>query len=143
MHGSTGNFRFKALGLSGLVCLGSVHPIPIPCLHSINKLIFSFLWSGKTEMINQATLFLPGDRGGLGITDLEIKLPALQLKWLQSITSPLTEEKWIFLARYWIGRKLNKVHPLWSFLRANNTTHFDLLTPPPPPRNSTSYCQNS
>ena len=101
---------------------------------SINKLIFKFLWSGKTQTINRATLFLPKDRGDLGITDLEIRLPALQLKRLQSITSPLIEEKWIYFARYWIGRKLSKVHPSWSFLGANNTPHFDLLKPSPLPK---------
>ena len=31
----------KTLGLSGLVYLGSVQPIPLPYLQSINKLIFS------------------------------------------------------------------------------------------------------
>ena len=51
------------------------------------------------------------DKGGLGITDLEIKLSALHLKRLQSITSLLIEEKWVYFARYWIGRKLSKVHP--------------------------------
>ena len=75
-------------GLSSLVYLGSVQPIPITCLQSINTLIFKCLWSGKTVAINRATLFLSKDRGGLGITDLEIKLPARQLKWLKSTTSP-------------------------------------------------------
>ena len=75
-------------------------------------------------------MVLPKDRGGLGITDLEIKLPALQLKWLQSITSPLIEEKWVYFTCYWIGRKLSRVHPSWSFLGANNKPHFDLLTTP-------------
>ena len=33
----------NTLGLSGLVYLTSVHPIPLPCLQTISKLIFSFL----------------------------------------------------------------------------------------------------
>ena len=120
----------STLGLSCLVYLGSVQTIPIPCLQSINKLIFDFLWSGKTESINRATLFFPKDRGGPGITDLEIKLPALQLKQLQSIMSPLFEEKWVYFARYWIRQKLSKVHSLWTFLGADNKPHFDLLKSP-------------
>ena len=121
----------NTLGLSGLVYLGSVHNIPTPCLQSVNKLIFNFLWSGKTELINRASLLLPRDRGGLGITDLGIKLQALQLKRLQGITSPIIDEKWVYLARYWIGHKLGKTHPPWSFLARNDKPHFDLLTPPP------------
>ena len=123
----------NTLRLSGLVYLGSIQTIPTPSMQSINQLIFNFLWSGKTQPINQATLFLPKNRGGPGITDLELKLSALQLKRLQSITSPLFEEKWIHLVRYWIGRKLSNVHPSWSFLGANNKPHFNLLNPPPPP----------
>ena len=119
------------LGLSGLVYLGSVQPIPRSFLQSINKLIFKFLWSGKTKPINRTTLILPEDKGDLGITDLEIKLPALQLKRLQSITSLQIEEKWIYSARYWIGRNLSRVHPLWSFFRANNKPHSDPFKPPP------------
>ena len=57
----------NTLGLSGLMYPGLVHPTPFPCLQLINKIIFSFLWSGKTEMINRVTLFFPRDRGGLGI----------------------------------------------------------------------------
>ena len=97
----------NTLGFSGLTYLGSVQTIPIPCLQSINKLIFNFLWSGKTQSINRATLFLPRDRGGLGSTYLEIKLPEMG------------KEKWVYFAHYWIGRKLSKVHPSWSFLGAN------------------------
>ena len=119
------------MGLSSLVYFGSLHNIPIPCLQSVNKIIFNFLWSAKTESINRATLLLPRDRGGLGITDLGIKLPALQLKQLQSITSPRTEGKWVYLARYCIGRKLSKIHPSLSFLGHNGKPHFDLLKPSP------------
>ena len=128
----------NTLGLSSLVYLGSVHTIPITCLQSINKLIFELLWSGKTKSINRAILFLPKDREGLGITDLEIKLTTLQLKRLQSSGSPPIDEKWVYFARYWIGQKLSKVHPSWSFLGANNKPHFDLLKSP----NSTSFFQN-
>ena len=123
----------NTLGLSGQVYLGSVQPIPKTCLQSINTLIVKFLWSEKTEPINSTTLTLPKDRGGLGITDLEIKLLALHLKRLQSITCPLIEVKWVYFARYWTGRKLSRIHPAWSSLGADNKPHFDLLNPPPPP----------
>ena len=49
--------------------------------------------------------------------------------------SPIIKEKCIYFACSWIDRKLNKVHPLWSFLGANDKPHSDLLKslPPPPP----------
>ena len=76
---------------------------------------------------NRTTLTLPKDRSGLGITDLQIKLPVFHLKLLQSITSPLIEAKWVYFVRYWIGRKLSRILPEWSFLGANNKPHFHLL----------------
>ena len=104
------------LGLSDLVYLGSVQTIPIPCLQPINKVIFNFLWSGKTQLINRS-IAPEGHR----ITDMKTKLPALQLKWLQSITNPLLEDTWVYLL------------VIGLVLGANNKPHFDLLIPPPPP----------
>ena len=108
--------------------LGSVQPIPKTCLQSINRLIFKFLWSDKTEQINRTTLTLPKDRGGLGITDLEIKLPALHLNGYQPLHA-----LWVPFTRYWIGQKLSRFHPAWSSLGSNNKPHFDPLNPFPPP----------
>ena len=56
----------NTLGLSGLIYLGTVYPIPKPCLNRINTLIFNFLWSAKNEMIKRDVLFLPTSRGVWG-----------------------------------------------------------------------------
>ena len=120
----------NTLVLSGLVYLDSVQPIPKICLQSINRLIFKFLWSDKTKQINRTTITLAKDRGSLGMTDLEIKLPALHLKWLQTITCPLIEMKWVHFARYWIDWKLSKFHAAWSSL-GSKTNPFPTLWKPP------------
>ena len=107
----------NTLGLSGLVYLGSVHlhPIPFPCFQTINKLNSVSCGQEKRDDKPCHSVSSQEQRGGLGITDLDIKLPALQLKRMQCILSPFPEAKWIFLPRYWIGRKLSKVRPMWSF----------------------------
>ena len=78
----------NTLGLSGLVYLSLVQPILFTCLQSINKHIFKFLWFGKTETINQATLFLPKDRGGLGITDLELNFQRFSSNGCKVLRTP-------------------------------------------------------
>ena len=70
----------NTLGISGLLYLRTAYPIPKSCLTRVNTLVFNFLWSGRNEMIKRDILFLPTDRGGLGLTDLTTKLQALQFK---------------------------------------------------------------
>ena len=113
----------NTLGLSGLIYLGTVYPIPKPCLNRVNTLIFNFLWSGRNEMIKCEVLLLPTSRGGLGLMDLATKLQALQFKSMQAMARATEVPKWVFLAWYWIGRTIANQSSLWAFLRNNTTPH--------------------
>ena len=113
----------NTLGLFGLLYLRTVYPIPKSCLTRVNTLVFNFLWSGRNEMIKRDILFLPTDRGGLGLTDLTTKLQALQFKSIRVMTRETHVPKWVFLARYWIGRIIAKHSNLWAFLQNNNIPH--------------------
>ena len=53
----------NTLGLSGLIYLGTVYPIPKPCLNRVNTLVFNFLWSSRSEMIKREVLLLSVNRG--------------------------------------------------------------------------------
>ena len=114
----------NTLGLSALIYLGTVSPIPKSCLTRVNTLVFNFLWSDRNEMIKRdIILFLPTDRGGLGFTDLTTKLQALLFKSIRVMTRETHASKWVFLARYWIGRTIAKHSNLWAFLLNSNTPH--------------------
>ena len=113
----------NTVGLSRLIYLGTVYPIPKPCLNRVNSLVFNFLWSGRNEMIKREVIFLNTDQGGLGLTDLSTKLEALQFKGMQAMTSMAQGPMWVFLAWYWIGRTIAKYSNLWVFLQNNSTPH--------------------
>ena len=85
----------NTLGLSGLIYLRTVYPIPKPCLNRVNTLIFNFLWSGKNEMIKREVLLLLTSRGGLGLMDVATKLQALQFKSMQAMARATQVPKWV------------------------------------------------
>ena len=61
----------------------NVFPIPKDLIPERNKIIFGYLWKGSVaEPIARETLFLPRDRGGLGILVLLIQGKAVRIKYL-------------------------------------------------------------
>ena len=106
-------------GMAKFWYLATVIPIPKWFLKPIQKLLFEFLCSGGKDPITRETVFLPIDKGGLGLLNPEIQQRALRLRFLQNIVNPNCETKWVILARYWIGFQLAGLKPQWSFLKAN------------------------
>ena len=71
----------NTLILSKLWFITNVFPIPKDLIPEINKIIFVYLWKGSaSEPIARETLFLPRDRGGLGILVTLIPRPSTQDK---------------------------------------------------------------
>ena len=71
--------------LSKLWFIANVFPIPKDLVPQVNKIIFRYLWKGSAvEPIAQETLYLPRDRGGLGILVPLIKGPSTQNSILNS-----------------------------------------------------------
>ena len=69
--------------LSKLWFIANVFPIPKDLIPQVNKIIFRYLWKGlAVEPIAQETLYLPRDRGGLGILVPLIKGQALTIQYL-------------------------------------------------------------
>ncbi len=119
----------NSIALSGLVYVGSVLDIPEQIVKEINRLVFSFLWSNKNELVARTTLFQPITNGGLGLTDIRTKIHALHLNNLSRIVDPNYRASWVYLARYFIGRSLAKYSEQVSFLRSNLVPHS--ITRPP------------
>ena len=94
--------------LSKLWYVCSVFPLPKNLIPEINKIIFKFLWNNKNpEPIARETLFLPRERGGLGILVPSIESQALRIKYL------INQEKKITITS-------GPTCSIWSFLRRNN-----------------------
>ncbi len=89
----------------------------------VNRIIFNFLWSGKTELVKRGIIFQPRLQGGLGLCNIVLKTQALLLRPIAKIIDDSCETKWVHFGRYWAGRCLSKYSSSWSFLRSNKLPH--------------------
>ena len=113
----------NTLALSGLWYTGSVVPLPAWAEKKINKIIFDFLWSGKNEQIKRDVCYLPYELGGLKVVNVALKCKALLARGVVFITDSQYKAKWVYLARYFIGRDLGRLHEQWGFLKSHTKPH--------------------
>ena len=107
--------------LSKLWYVCSVFPLPKDLLSEINKIIFKFLWNNKNpEPIARETLFLPTERGDLGILVPSIESQALRTKFLLQLGNENNTNIWTYLGRYWVASKIHNFTLEWNFLKKNN-----------------------
>ena len=110
----------NTLILSKLWFIANVFPTPKDFIPEINKIIFGYLWKGSAaEPIARETLFLPRDRGGLGIFMPLIQGQALRLKYLIQLGKQDSNNIWTYLGRYWVSSKIHNFTLDWQFLRSN------------------------
>ena len=95
----------NSLALSGLWYTGSVVSLPAWAEKKINQVIFYFLRSGKNEQIKREVCFLPYELGGLNVVNVALKCKALLAKSVVFIIDDQYRAKWVYLARYFIGRE--------------------------------------
>ena len=91
----------NTLILSKLWFIANVFPIPKDLIPEINKIIFGYLWKGSAvEPIAREILFLPKDRGGLGILVPLIQGQALRIKYLIQLGKKDNNNIWTYFGRY-------------------------------------------
>ena len=81
----------KTLGPAKHVYSTSLLTILKPLIDTINKILFSFIWEGKTPKIKRKTIIAEKKRGGLKMIDFEIMERALKIAWklfLRNIAAP-------------------------------------------------------
>ena len=79
----------KAFALSKLTFLFSVLPSPSPTfLKELNKIIFNFVWSGKSEKIKRKVLINTFEKGGVKIPDPQSFDKAIKVTWVKRILNP-------------------------------------------------------
>ena len=123
------SFKGKAiiintLGASGLWYTATVIPMPDWVHTNVTKLIYDFLWNGKTEQVKPEVCQLPLDQGGLAVVNPLQKSHALMLRWVPPIGDPDYESKWIYFACYWLGFDLSRKMNSWSFLQSNDVPKY-------------------
>ena len=95
--------------------------IPKDLLPKVKKIIFKFLWNNKDpEPIARETLFLPRERGGLGILVPSIQSQVLRTKFLLQLGNENNTNIWMYQGRYWVASKIHNFTAQWNFLKKNN-----------------------
>jgi len=69
----------KTLGISKLIYSASVLPVPDLYIQEINKLIFNFMWAGKTPKIKRNAIIGEKKNGRLKMIDFNIMEKALKI----------------------------------------------------------------
>ena len=66
---------------------------------------------------------LPYELGGLNVVNAALKCKALLARGVVFITDSRYKATWVYLARYFIGRDLGKLHDRWGFLKSHTKPH--------------------
>ena len=117
----------NTMALSKLWYLGAIISPSDSDFKAINSAIFDFLWHGMMCQIKRTICYLPIQKGGLGILNPRRQIRALHLKafhYIRCENLDTFDAQWVYLARYWIGRRLGNHHDEWKFLsHSNNLPH--------------------
>ena len=118
----------NTIGISKLLYLATILPVPQWVISEVNNLIWPFLWGCRMETVSRQSCHQPFLKGGLGIINFKIKVDALKLASVVSNCSN-ADSKSFYLIKYFFGAKLSPIRPEWRFLRDNSSPSAQLLTP--------------
>ena len=57
-------------------------------LKELKNMTFNFLWNGKPDRLKRSESYLPVDRGGLNMPDIEFFWSSLKMSWARRLMSP-------------------------------------------------------
>ena len=66
----------NSLAISKLMYLASILGTPD------GQIIFAFIWNNKPDKIKRSLLFLPKEKGGLGLKNLVLMFKSLKIAWI-------------------------------------------------------------
>ena len=93
------SFEGKALLIKSLAISQLLYAIEMKCvdkkiIQRAEKMIFDFLWSGKRSIVNREICYLPRDKGGLGIPNLQTLVKVKRIRWVIRLLKEDSEQHW-------------------------------------------------
>ena len=73
----------KTLGISKFALISSLLHVPDHIIKSINTIIFSFIWGGKTDKVKRKIIVQSHEKGGLKMINFSNFVQAAKCKWIQ------------------------------------------------------------
>ena len=89
----------NALALSRIWYVASLVFMPSWVCMELNKLVFSFFWSVKRDLVSRNVLFQSPDLGGFSVASTQYKVYSLLTQWVKRL--PVSPNGWTFLLKYW------------------------------------------
>ena len=99
----------NTLVIPQLLYIGTVMHMPKTYLEEIKKWITNIIWNGKPSKVKYSTLINTIEDGGLALQDVECKLNAIKIKWIQNIYNENYTAPWQKLSQYQIQMRHNYV----------------------------------
>ena len=90
------------LGASLFWYLAKVFIVPKWVATSFDRLIWPFLWNGKTETVKQSVLYNPLPKGGLRMIHFRTKCKSLLVSNLSPFVESSRKCKWHYFAQYYL-----------------------------------------
>ena len=84
----------NTLVISQLIYVGTVLYTPDWVIKEYQSLIIKFIWNDKPPKIKYTCLINTIESGGLKLQDLETKIRAIQIKWIQNLADTSIEKPW-------------------------------------------------
>ena len=106
----------NTIGISKLLYLATILPVPKWVISEVNNLIWPFLWGCRMETVSRQSCHQPFLKGSLGIINFKIKADPLKLASVVSNCSN-ADSKSFYLVKYFFGAKLSPIRPEWRSLR--------------------------
>lgn len=99
--------------LASLNHLAYVFPIPFMTGRRLERVIFTFIWGGRTEKVARVRMYMERKRGGRGVACAPLKTMAMYVAFLARLVREGEGHASALLARFWLGFSLRTVIP-WS-----------------------------
>jgi hypothetical protein len=84
----------NSLIIPHMIYIGTVLEIPKWVIDSFNKIIYEYLWDGKTPKVKRSCIIAAIQDGGLKLQDLGVKIEALKIMWIKKIIDSEYDAPW-------------------------------------------------
>lgn len=94
-------FVINALALSRVWYVASLIHMPAWVETELTRLVFTFFWSGKRELVSRSAMFQPSLFGGFSVIHVQYKVWALLGQWVKRFAS--SPASWVSTMSFWFN----------------------------------------
>ena len=126
--GKINAWRARGLSLSGRVSavkadilpvlnyMAYVYPLPFYLGRRLERVLFSFIWGGKTELVAREVMYRDVGQGGKGVPNLAEKTMALCVAFQSRLALERVTHKAVFFARFWAQSLLRGIQGMGNMV---------------------------